>query len=1392
MTAQNEGCYSADDLASFLAGKFPAAEAPRLDRHLLDCAACRKTIEGLWRSDRLSAGLADRKATLALASRLGGEAPQTAAADSPGDEFLRRTRRMLDRFIEERVAADAGVRRSRTSAVDGDSTNGDTPPAAVAPLDRHSTTAPSIPGLRLGELLGAGGMGAVYSAWDADTDRRVACKVLSNAIPSLEERERFELEARAAERLDHPHIVRVLSSGAVSNKPFLVMEFAAGGTLQRLLNGQPQPPTAVAAAVASLADALSHAHHRGVLHRDIKPSNILLFPRAASAAGGSPVDSEASMEVDSGSAPQTASPAFPKAALMRGALADFDLKIADFGIAKLLDSSTLRTETGQLLGTPAFAAPEQFLSEFGVVGPAADVYSLGAILYLMLTGLPPLPEDNPRRLLALIRDFEPVAPRQLRPDLPAALEAICLCCLEKRSRWRYQTASELASDLRRFLAGEPIIARPRNRGRRFVKWVSNNRLVTSAVVALVALSAGSLAYASLQWRLKSLLEINKVQKTALSRANFEKLSNDIRAKQLLTFEALDASRDVEALAPCLQVALAPRGGYPISVSADDPDIVVAALRANSILDTLPKIRLRMIVPSTDKSPRESPSRNVCYNPVTGRLAITDASQSRVWEIDTATGRTTEHSSEAGPFSPDLTWRLVAAQTQPELSLLRANDNTAAPLPLELPAAPPDAWRRLWISPQQNVAVALGTRQGELTCYAWRLPSGRAMSGIAAPIADSVREAVFFGQGVALLGDVVENSIVWQSGAIVAFNQRQQRSGPVHIEPWKWTIDPRSWPVDLPASSPDARLWRAIKKLNAFTKCTASTISPSHTRIALGYGNGRVGIIDDIDCDLRFDKLEQLRHPVEKVAFSPDSQRLLAYSEAGELLVVDLEEARLAIPVVPHFHRIIDASWSPDGREIATLDERNLLTVWQLPDAAVDFPRRTAAESESGEPRPSEPIADTTATAPVASGSIQLEQVPMAQRSKGPPPHFWTWSRVNEPLVVLRDRWYEVWEPQTGRIRECWKLPRRAIACSVPDRNGRVLLFMEADSEGLSERALLDGSTGLYSPTSYRAPLGLSGASKPTERGYAVSMLQPSHVEHWWLDGRRSPEKYPLGPDLVPPYKIQVCPTGRELAIMTKSGQLAVWDLVRGAERFRASIAPPNTDMNANFTLDGKQLYVTSPLGMRGWETQSGVELKGFEAFRGRHVISLDFHPQEPLVVVMCDNREVTVLDSRTWKPLYSLSPNSTLTYAAFGQESGTVLIGMWNLPDANNDRLYLRELWSPAISLHGHAEMWDYRTASRISSAFAFRGFGDREKMLFSPTRVFGVDSHYRPRFGRWPTRDAYQRDDWVAIGTQFLQRDLSIGDSAGLQSARWLSATELAEAWRRTYRSQAAKRESP
>ncbi|MFM7071839.1 MAG: hypothetical protein ACKO38_08620, partial [Planctomycetota bacterium] len=251
------------------------------------------------------------------------------------------------------------------------------------------------------------------------------------------------------------------------------------------------------------------------------------------------------------------------------------------------------------------------------------------------------------------------------------------------------------------------------------------------------------------------------------------------------------------------------------------------------------------------------------------------------------------------------------------------------------------------------------------------------------------------------------------------------------------------------------------------------------------------------------------------------------------------------------------------------------------------------------------------------------------------------------------------------------------------------------------------------------------------------------------------------------------PSGRELTVLTNSGKFVVWDLKHGVVRFHRTIASPGSDMNVAYSPDGKRLYIYGPFGLRVWELGTARELPQVESLRRRHVISLDFDLAHSRIVTMCDNRTVEIRDYDSLELLRRFSPNSALTYARFGQEPGTILVGMWNLSDAETNRLYFREMWLPECSEHGHAEMWDYSSGSRISSVFAFRGFGDREGYVLSPTGVMGLDSHRRVRYGRWPTRNAYSRNELVEAGKQFLQRDYNGVDRPPL------SPQQLLDVWR-------------
>jgi WD40 repeat protein len=321
------------------------------------------------------------------------------------------------------------------------------------------TALPQIPDYEVRRVLGRGGMGVVYLAFHVPLKRLVALKTLPDTPVTPGHLARFRTEAEALARLQHPNVVPIYEVGEWQGHPYFTMEYVAGPALADLLDGRPQDSDDAAALVEVLARAVHADHQCGIVHRDINPANVLL-----ASGGRQPPDTR------SGS--------------LRPPLAEYTPKLTDFGVAKDLASSSRLTLTGTAVGTPSYMAPEQVRG--GTVGPAADVYALGSVLYELLTGRPPFDAPTAVEVIAQLTHEEPLAPSRLRPRLPRDLETICLKCLEKSPRRRYASTLDLADDLRRFRAREPIRARPVGPLGRIYRWCVRRPLVAG----LIALSAG--------------------------------------------------------------------------------------------------------------------------------------------------------------------------------------------------------------------------------------------------------------------------------------------------------------------------------------------------------------------------------------------------------------------------------------------------------------------------------------------------------------------------------------------------------------------------------------------------------------------------------------------------------------------------------------------------------------------------------------------------------------------------------------------------------------------------------------------------------------------------------------------------------------------------------------
>jgi formylglycine-generating enzyme required for sulfatase activity len=371
-------------------------------------------------------------------------------------------------------------------------------PPAPAPVAGSDARAPA--GYAIEKELGRGGMGVVYKVRSLTLQRPCALKmILSGAHSGGEEVERFRTEAQAIARLQHPGIVQVFEIGEHDGRPFIALEFCGGGSLDGKLRENPLKPCEAAALVRSLAGAVQAAHEARVIHRDLKPANVLLTER------GEP-------------------------------------KVTDFGLAKKLDEDGA-TRTGSVMGTPSYMPPEQAEGS-KAIGPPADVYSLGAILYECLAGRPPFRAATPLDTILQVISDEPVPLRQLNQQVPADLETIAHKCLQKDPRKRYACARALADDLGRYLDGEPIQARPVGAVERALKW-ARRRPALAALLGVVLLALVSLAVLSGNL-VAARNDAEAKRKTAEQEADKAKKARDFLVS---IFELCDARTQTSTLTP---------------------------------------------------------------------------------------------------------------------------------------------------------------------------------------------------------------------------------------------------------------------------------------------------------------------------------------------------------------------------------------------------------------------------------------------------------------------------------------------------------------------------------------------------------------------------------------------------------------------------------------------------------------------------------------------------------------------------------------------------------------------------------------------------------------------------------------------------------------------------
>jgi WD40 repeat protein len=795
--------------------------------------------------------------------------------------------------------------RRRWPAAGGAATAGpgtaDTRPEAAAPGAGEGR--PDVPGYEVLGELGRGGMGVVYRARQAGLNRVVALKmILAGVHAGAEEVMRFRAEAEAVARLQHPNVVQVYEVGEHAGLPYFSLEYCPGGSLDRKLAGTPLPPAEAAALVETLARAVQAAHDKGVVHRDLKPANVLLA-------------------------------------------ADGSLKVTDFGLAKRLGEAG-RTATGAVLGTPSYLAPEQAAGARAEIGPACDVWALGAILYECLTGRPPFRGATAVDTLQQVVADDPVPPRALQPKVPRDLETVCLKCLEKQPGRRYATALELADDLRRFRANEPVRARPTPAWERAAKWARRRparaALLGVSGAALLAIAALGATFVAV------VLSSNAALKKATGEAENEKEIAQGEAKKAHEQEGIaqEAKARAEAEAErARREKYAARVGYAAGLCEREPASALAVLEDTDYcpLDLrdfawrLLRRRCAWDVLRLQKINLAGGIGSVAFTPDGKTLASArGVGPALLWDVSAGPGRGGFRAAGAGncqalAFLPGGTTLALALDDATVVLWDVARGKSRALL-----RGHKQAVTRVAVSPDGKLLASTGFRfgagPGELIL--WDLGNGNrmtALAGHAGPV-----NALAFSPDGRLLASAGDDQTVrlWdtaQAREVAALKGHQHAVTAVAFSPDGVTLVSSEMDDSAhPARGTEVLLWDPVKlerkaALDGFrTGVSALAFSPDGKVLATS-GAKSVGINPFLGEVKLWDAgawrvqtvLDGGMDPPSALTFSADGHYLATGCSGPALRVWDVQAARAPSPTRVPVGKYVCAAIAPDGGTLAT-------------------------------------------------------------------------------------------------------------------------------------------------------------------------------------------------------------------------------------------------------------------------------------------------------------------------------------------------------------------------------------------------------------------------------------------------------------------------------------------
>ncbi len=900
-----------------------------------------------------------------------------------------------------------------------------------------------------------GGMGIVFKARERKLNRIVALKIIRADQSSPEEESlRFLAEAEAAAKLNHPHIVPIFEIGEQAGRLYFSMALIEGKSLAQAVRSGPFPPKKAASLMALVAEAVAYAHGKGIIHRDIKPGNIMLD------AAGLP-------------------------------------RITDFGLAKRTDSDSGVTRAGQIIGTPSYMPPEQAGGKNEEVGPLSDVYALGATLYCLLTGHPPFQAASVIDTLRQVEEREPVPPRHLNPALDSDLDTICLKCLEKRPERRYQSASELAADLGRFLNGQPIQARPLGTLGRAARWCRRNPLdaALTAMVAILLVSITAASLAAVQYIQAINTELVEAKNQAFTNAGNERIerrrADDHAAEtrrqleRLYAVKGLDLAKDSDLYGAMLWWTQPFSGQHG---RCERPES--ALMRLSLYWRYAPASSLlRMFVPGASV-------RWVAFSPDGNWLATaSENGQAQVWDIKTGQ-----------PVGPALPHRHAVHHV----------------------AFSPDG-------------VLLATSSWGDGLKIWEAGTGKP---IACLLKDKfVESAAFSPDGKFIVGATNGNQIKLMA-------VRTGKEGPAlleHKRELNWVAFSRdgkkvvtaSW--DGTAQVWDARSGQAIgaRLVHDGNGVTWAEFSPDGTRVVTAGWDARARLWD-ASTGKQILSFAGHRSHLRQASFSPDGQMLATASEDGTARVWESATGRLVLGPLRHKSVVWRAVFNPDGSLLATASRDGTAQLWDAKTGqAVALYRHQRAIRHLDFSRDGAQLA-------VASedGTVRLWQVVRPEKKPVLVQHRLDlhaahFSRDGKRLVTAgRDRTARVWNSETGEPVSAVIQHGEEIRNARFSPDGRWVVTASADRTARVWDAVTGKAMG--PPLPHQEEVRHAEFSPDGQWVVTASLDRSARI----CDAASGKERFQLIHD-SPVWSACYSPSGEFIGTGCMNGTVTVWDAATG-------------------------------------------------------------------------------------------------------------------------------------------------------------------------------------------------------------------------------------------------------